>query len=59
MRPSAVTAKGWEPVPVKILVDAASMFIVKDPKRFQVVVASNLFGDIPISPNDPHQWDLL
>ena len=28
------------------LVDAASMFMVKDPKRFQVVVASNLFGDI-------------
>lgn len=29
-----------------LLVDAASMFMVKDPKRFQVVVASNLFGDI-------------
>lgn len=28
------------------LVDAASMFLVKDPKRFQIVVASNLFGDI-------------
>jgi tartrate dehydrogenase/decarboxylase / D-malate dehydrogenase len=28
------------------LVDAASMFMIKDPKRFQVVVASNLFGDI-------------
>ena len=28
------------------LVDAASMFMVKDPKRFQIVVASNLFGDI-------------
>jgi tartrate dehydrogenase/decarboxylase/D-malate dehydrogenase len=28
------------------LVDAAAMFMVKDPKRFQVVVASNLFGDI-------------
>ena len=28
------------------LVDAASMFMVKDPKRFQVVVTSNLFGDI-------------
>ena len=28
------------------LVDAASMFMVKDPRRFQVVVASNLFGDI-------------
>ena len=30
----------------KLMVDAASMFMVKDPKRFQVVVASNLFGDI-------------
>ena len=29
-----------------LLVDAASMFMVKDPKRFQVVVTSNLFGDI-------------
>lgn len=29
-----------------LLVDAAAMFMVKDPKRFQVVVASNLFGDI-------------
>lgn len=28
------------------LVDAASMYMVKDPKRFEVVVASNLFGDI-------------
>ena len=28
------------------LVDAASMFMVKDPKRFQIVVTSNLFGDI-------------
>ena len=30
----------------KLLVDAAAMFFVKDPKRFQVVVTSNLFGDI-------------
>lgn len=30
----------------KFLVDAASMFMVKNPKRLQVVVASNLFGDI-------------
>lgn len=30
----------------KLLVDAASMFMVKDPSRFGVVVASNLFGDI-------------
>lgn len=29
-----------------LLVDAASMFMVKDPGRFQVVVTSNLFGDI-------------
>ena len=28
------------------LVDAASMFMVKDPKRFEIVVTSNLFGDI-------------
>lgn len=28
------------------LVDAASMFMVKDPKRYGVVVTSNLFGDI-------------
>jgi tartrate dehydrogenase/decarboxylase / D-malate dehydrogenase len=28
------------------LVDAASMFFVKDPKRFEIVVTSNLFGDI-------------
>ncbi len=29
-----------------LLVDAASMFMVKAPKRFGVVVTSNLFGDI-------------
>lgn len=28
------------------LVDAASMYMVTDPRRFQIVVASNLFGDI-------------
>ena len=28
------------------LVDAASMFMIRDPKRFEVVVTSNLFGDI-------------
>lgn len=28
------------------LVDAASMFMVKAPQRFQIVVTSNLFGDI-------------
>ena len=32
--------------PYSLLADAASMFFVKNPKRFQVVVASNLFGDI-------------
>ena len=29
-----------------LLVDAASMFMVKKPERFQIVVTSNLFGDI-------------
>lgn len=29
-----------------VLVDAAAMFFVRQPKRFQVVVTSNLFGDI-------------
>lgn len=29
-----------------LLVDAAAMFLVKDPGRFQIVVTSNLFGDI-------------
>ena len=29
-----------------LLVDAASMFMIKNPKRFQIVVTSNLFGDI-------------
>ena len=29
-----------------LLVDAASMFFVKDPGRFEIVVTSNLFGDI-------------
>jgi tartrate dehydrogenase/decarboxylase/D-malate dehydrogenase len=28
------------------LVDAAAMFFVQDPRRFEIVVASNLFGDI-------------
>lgn len=30
----------------KLLVDAASMMFVKNPKRFEVVVTGNLFGDI-------------
>ena len=29
-----------------LLVDAASMFFVKEPGRFEIVVTSNLFGDI-------------
>lgn len=29
-----------------LLLDAASMFMVKDPARFEIVVTSNLFGDI-------------
>ena len=40
---------GWEYPDVEThsyLVDAASMLMVKDPGRFQIVVASNLFGDI-------------
>lgn len=40
-------AKEFPDVPThSYLVDAASMFMVKDPKRFEVVVTSNLFGDI-------------
>ena len=40
-------AKEYPDVPTaQYMVDAASMFMVKDPKRFGVVVASNLFGDI-------------
>ena len=40
-------AKDYPDVPtVSYLVDAAAMLMVKDPKRFEVVVTSNLFGDI-------------
>lgn len=40
-------AKEYPDVPThSYLVDAASMFMIKDPKRFEVVVTSNLFGDI-------------
>ena len=43
----AEVAKEYPDVPThSYLVDAASMFMVKDPKRFEVVVTSNLFGDI-------------
>lgn len=40
-------AQAYPDVPTHAyLVDAASMFFVRDPGRFQVVVTSNLFGDI-------------
>lgn len=40
-------SKEYPDVPThSFLVDAASMFMIKDPKRFEVVVTSNLFGDI-------------
>ena len=40
-------SKEYPDVPThSYLVDAASMFMVRDPKRFEVVVTSNLFGDI-------------
>ncbi len=43
----AEIGKEYPDVPTqKFMVDAASMFFVKDPKRFQIVVTSNLFGDI-------------
>lgn len=43
----AQVAKAYPDVPTaQYMVDAASMFMVKDPKRFGVIVASNLFGDI-------------
>ena len=43
----AEIAKEYPDVPThSYLVDAASMFMIKDPKRFEVVVTSNLFGDI-------------
>ena len=30
----------------EVLVDAASLYLVKDPDRFEVIVTTNLFGDI-------------
>lgn len=43
----AEVSKEYPDVPTRaLLVDAASMFMVKDPARFEVVVTSNLFGDI-------------
>jgi 3-isopropylmalate dehydrogenase len=29
-----------------VLVDAAAMFLIRDPKRFDVILTENLFGDI-------------
>ncbi|MBR5981985.1 MAG: tartrate dehydrogenase [Firmicutes bacterium] len=43
----AEVAKEYPQIEVNsLLVDAASMFMVRDPARFDVVVCSNLFGDI-------------
>ena len=43
----AEVAKDYPQIETRsLLVDAASMFMVKDPGRFDVVVCSNLFGDI-------------
>ncbi|WP_029542832.1 tartrate dehydrogenase [Selenomonas sp. AB3002] len=43
----AQVGKEYPEVPTSsLMVDAASMFFVKNPKRFQIVVTSNLFGDI-------------
>jgi homoisocitrate dehydrogenase len=40
-------AKEYSDVPVKeMLVDAAAMWLGKDPHRFDVIVTTNLFGDI-------------
>jgi len=40
-------AREYPTVPTaQLLVDAAAMFMVRNPERFQVVVASNLFADI-------------
>ncbi len=41
-----------------LLVDAASMFMVKDPGRFEIVVTSNLFGDIltDLAQPLPEEW---
>jgi len=40
-------SKEYQDVQVfSLLIDAASMLMVREPQRFQIVVASNLFGDI-------------
>jgi tartrate dehydrogenase/decarboxylase / D-malate dehydrogenase len=41
-----VSAEYPEVKTASYLVDAAAMLMIKDPKRFEVVVTSNLFGDI-------------
>lgn len=41
-----VSAEYPEVETASYLVDAAAMLMIKDPKRFEVVVTSNLFGDI-------------
>jgi tartrate dehydrogenase/decarboxylase / D-malate dehydrogenase len=41
-----VSAEYTEVKTASYLVDAAAMLMIKDPKRFEVVVTSNLFGDI-------------
>lgn len=41
-----VSAEYPEVQTASYLVDAAAMLMIKDPKRFEVVVTSNLFGDI-------------
>ena len=40
-------AEEYEDVEVEhVLVDAAAMFLIRDPKRFDVLLTENLFGDI-------------
>lgn len=40
-------AKGYEDVELEeVLVDAASLHLVRDPGRFQVLLTTNMFGDI-------------
>ncbi len=40
-------SKGYPDVEVdEVLVDAAAMWLVRDPSRFDVIVTTNLFGDI-------------
>lgn len=43
---SELSAEYPDVVTHSYLVDAASMFFVREPQRFEVVVTSNLFGDI-------------